>query len=448
MRYLLSTAKFQMVMGRWFKPLLLVTAASLIAACDVQQPVANVSPSGGARPCTSVALTASRTSPITAGQAVTFAATTSGCSSAEYRFVLADATATAGSVMQDWSQTSRWTWNTFTTPAGQYTVRVDARVVSAGEAPPNASAYLAFAVGPGPEASLPACRLPVSGVEQGSGGFLALPGGKFTADPASNVALRGQPDTSGLRRGYTYDPVHLKWLPVPRDWVMRDFSSYVYIGTEYPHVSNQPALHRVNVASGADTMWVNGDQLYGYPIALRPEGVYGAPGPEIITMIDPSGVATTVDQGHYGLFAVITPDALWATKWTTGPGGRYELTDVERIDPQTQSGTDWFRVAGATAVPIGVDATGFPIIAVGTQLSNARIAATQVWIAPQPSLGATPHGQLLYSDTAHPLTILGSPIASGGAIWLETAQGLWVSVGSGPMTLVSPFSGYIAGGCQ
>ena len=437
-----------MVMGGLFKALLLVAAASLIAGCDVQQPVANVSPSAGARPCSSVALKASRTSPITAGQAVTFAATASGCPSAEYRFVLADATATAGTVMQDWSRTSKWTWNTFTTPAGQYTVRVDARAVSAGDAPPNASAYLAFTVAPGSGASLPVCRLPVSGAEPGSGGFLALPGGAFTADPASNVALRGQPDTSGLRRGYTYDAEHLKWLPVPRDWVMPDLSSYVYIGTEYPHVSNQPALHRVNVASGADTLWANGDQLYGYPIALRPEGVYGAPGPEIITMIDPSGVATTIDQGHYGLFAVITGDSVWASKWTTGQGGRYELTDVERIDPQTQTATDWFRVAGATAVPIGVDATGYPIIAVGTQLSNARIAATQIWVAPHPSLGAAPQGQLLYSDTAHPLTILGSPIASGGAIWLETAQGLWVSVTNGPMTLVSPFSGYIAGGCQ
>lgn len=434
-------------MGAW-RSMAALVAVGLIGACAAQPVAVTPSTSNASnRPCTSVALSASRPSPIGAGQAVVFTAAAEGCSHPEYRFVLADAAAAGGSVTQDWSPTSRWTWNTFGVASGRYTVRADARALAAGDAPPNASTYLAFAVTNGSEPAVPACKLPVSGTMSGSGGFIQMPSGTFTADPASSLAVPGQPDPSGLRRGLTYDPVHLKWLPVPRDWVMPDFSSYVYIGTDYPRVSNQPALHRVNVTSGADTQWTNGDELYGYPIALRPEGVYGAPGPEIITMIDAAGVQTTVDQGHSGQFAVITPSAIWATKWSTSPAGEYQLTVVQRINPQTQTASDWFQAGSETAVPIGVDGNGSPIIAVGEQLANARIAATQIWIAPQPSAGATPKGELIYSDAAHPLTIIGWPVVSAGAIWIETDEGLWVTQNAAPMTLVSKYSGYIAGGC-
>ena len=284
----------------------------------------------------------------------------------------------------------------------------------------------------------------MSGAGPGSGGFVQMPSGTFTVDPASSVPIPGQADMSGLRRGYTYDPVDGRWLPVPRDWVMPDFSSYVYVGTEYPHVSNQPALHVVNVSTGTDRLWPNGDQLYGYPISVRPEGVYGAPGPEIITRVDPQGVTTAVDQGHYGLFSVITPTAIWATR-STDPGA---LSDVQRIDPGTQLATNWFVASGRTALPIGVDGLGNPIVAVGALQSSGRMAASQIWIVPRPSTSRVPAGTLLYSDAAHALTIIGWPVVSAGAIWIETDQGLWVAQGFNlQMALVSSFSGYIAGGC-
>jgi hypothetical protein len=207
-------------------------------------------------------------------------------------------------------------------------------------------------------------------------------------------------------------------------------------------VSNQPALHLVKLASGTDTVWTNGDQLYGFPIALRPEGVYGAPGPEIITIVDPAGATSPVDQGHYGLYAVITPAAIWATKVGTTSSGQFAMTDVQRIDPTSHSATDWFVRPGQTVLPIGVDADGNPIIAAGTQLPNGRIAATQIWIVPE-----TAHGQLIYSDAAHPLTIVGWPILLAGALWIETDKGLAVSdLPAGQLRFVSSYSGYIAGG--
>src|SRR5690242_10631621 len=158
--------------------------------------------------------------------------------------------------------------------------------------------------------------------------------------------------------------------------------------------------------------------LYGFPIALRPEGVYGAPGPEIITMVDPAGAVSPVDQGHYGLFAVVTPSAIWATR-SNAPG----LNDVQRIDPSTHVATDWFRTSGPTAVPIGLDADGAPIIAVGTQLPSGRISATQIFVAPRPMTVDGASGIQVYSDKANPLTIVGWPIVSAGAVWIETDRG-------------------------
>lgn len=431
-------------MGGWSRLLAWLAVAGIVGACGAQPPQTSPSPVSGAG-CTTVSLSASRQSPITAGQVVVVTARATGCRHPEFRFVLGDAAGTAGAVTQDWGTAATWTWDTATAAAGHYTVRGDVRSLPATQGAPDASAYLSFTLS-GPAAPVAqSCKLPVSGTQPGSGGYIQMPGGAFTADPASNVAFQGQPDASGLRRGYTYDPVHGRWLPVPRDWVMPDYSSYVYVGTEYPHVSNQPALHRVVPATGSDTLWVNGDQLYGFPIALRPEGVYGAPGPEIIKLVDPEGAVSTVDQGHYGLFSVITPTAIWAT----ASAGFASLSTVQRIDPQTQVATDWFKATGATAVPIGVDGFGSPIIAVGTQLPSGRIAATQVWIAPSPMTGAaTADGQEIYSDAAHPLTILGWPAVSGGAIWIETDQGLWAeAVAGAPIRLVSGHSGFIAGRC-
>jgi hypothetical protein len=291
--------------------------------------------------------------------------------------------------------------------------------------------------------------MPVSGTLPGSGGFVQMPGGMFTPDPTSNIPIPGQVDQAGLRRGYTWDPVHVKWLPVPRDWVMPDYSSYVYIGTELVKPSQQPTLHWVDATTGSDTLWTHGEDVYGHPTALRPEGVYGAPGPEIFVMVDPTGLQTTLDQGRNGLFEVITPSAYYATKFSTNSGSHYILTDVYKVDANTGAATLWFRDPVHTVLPIAVDSGNNPIIAAGTQNARTgRMMATQIWIASTRSTGDRPQGRLIYSDSSNPLTIQGPPIVSAGALWFETAQGLYVFTDrSGGFRLASSFAGYISGGC-
>ena len=297
---------------------------------------------------------------------------------------------------------------------------------------------------PSPWGATGSCRLPVSGILPGSGGFIEIPGGVFTPDPASDIAMPGQPDPAGLRRGYTYDPIHSKWLPVPMDWVMPDFSSYVYVSGD--NNSTQPSLHRVDVVTGNDTVWLHGEQLYAHLVAVRPEGIYGAPGPEILVLVDPTGVQYTVDQGNDGLFEVITASHLFASKWTTADGGAYELRSVYRIDANTGASTLWFSAPSTTNVPIGLDGTGNPIIAGGVQSKRTgQIVASTIWIAGPPSSGAPP--QVLYSSDSDPLLIQGPPVVSRGAIWFETDHGLYEQDDLGGFRQVSTTSGYLAGGC-
>lgn len=107
---------------------------------------------------------------------------------------------------------------------------------------------------PPPQASSPAraasggrtaitCRIPVSAYQPGSGGFVSMPSGQFTSDPASNVALdwSGAPPVASDARpgpygpgarpqnfGLAYDRAVGKWLPVQVSWVAPDGQSYAY----------------------------------------------------------------------------------------------------------------------------------------------------------------------------------------------------------------------------
>src|SRR5207248_3493745 len=171
-------------------------------------------PSSAGGQCSALTVTASRQSPITAGDVVTITARAGGCQAPDYRFVLLDQTG-GTTVMRDWAPAPAWTWNSGSTLSAQLAVRADARAHGGTRYVPDVSAYLQFVVRGTAAAAVQTCRLPVSGVLPGAGGFVQMPGGAFEADATSNVPLRGQADQSRLRRGYTYDPVHGHWLPVP-----------------------------------------------------------------------------------------------------------------------------------------------------------------------------------------------------------------------------------------
>ena len=100
--------------GRWRVAVGLV-AGGLTVACNPSQPAPPTTPQTpaavAAGPCTAVSLSASKSTPITAGQVVVLKATAQGCRRPEYRFPLTDATGATGSVMRDWDAATTWSWS-------------------------------------------------------------------------------------------------------------------------------------------------------------------------------------------------------------------------------------------------------------------------------------------------------------------------------------------------
>src|ERR1700694_1391980 len=138
-------------------------------AAQPSPPAATASPSGTAgQQCSGLTLSASRQSPITAGDIVTIAAQAGGCGSPEYRFVLLDQTG-GTTVMQDWGHDATWTWNSGNSLSGLLTVRADARAKGSTSYAPDVSSSRPFQVSPPAPPAVQTCRLPVSGVLPGSG---------------------------------------------------------------------------------------------------------------------------------------------------------------------------------------------------------------------------------------------------------------------------------------
>jgi hypothetical protein len=101
-----------------------------------------------------------------------------------------------------------------------------------------------------PRSEMLHCRLPISAGTPGSGGFIVFPGGKYVADPKSNVVIPNVPTPSpsygynpGNFFGLTYSRTYSRWLPVPRQFVTPDEAHYVYTSPDSVYV--------VSVASGA-----------------------------------------------------------------------------------------------------------------------------------------------------------------------------------------------------
>ncbi|HKW59414.1 MAG TPA: hypothetical protein VJR46_06630 [Candidatus Dormibacteraeota bacterium] len=118
-------------------------------------------------PCTSVTESASPASPQAPGASVTFTATATGCANSNYKFWLL-APGGAWTVVQDFSASSTWTWNTTGLSAGTYTLDVYARDAS------SSAAYEAH-ISPNPTYALQAPVTPCASVSE-------------TASPASPQA--------------------------------------------------------------------------------------------------------------------------------------------------------------------------------------------------------------------------------------------------------------------
>ena len=96
----------------------------------------------GVANCGSAGLSANPGSPSSPGTTVTLTASSSGCSSPNYRYYYRAVGSTTWILLQDWSTSSTAPWNTTGLSLGNYTLRVD--VAQAGNTVPDDVSYLAY----------------------------------------------------------------------------------------------------------------------------------------------------------------------------------------------------------------------------------------------------------------------------------------------------------------
>jgi len=212
-----------------------------------------------------------------------------------------------------------------------------------------------------------ACRLPIFGGSPGSGGFISLPKGDFTSDPASNVSL---PGAAGYASGETYDRSLSKWLPVQPSWVSPDGRTYTY-----PDQSG--AIHSVDVASGTNTVLTTTGSWQ--PLRYATEGIYAiqnggqngpTPGLWLVTAAIPPRQITA--SGYWNF---VGGGAAYGNLSASYPSGA--SNDIRRLDLNTLSSTPWFQRPGYSSTVMGVDLNGYTII---QATPNTQYVQPELWL--------------------------------------------------------------------
>lgn len=289
---------------------------------------------------------------------------------------------------------------------------------------------------PSPTPTPASCRLPLASGDApvdgrpadgagGHGGFLELPSGAFTADPASLGS---------------YDRAVSRWLPVFRAWVAPDGTRYAWADPQ------ERAVHMVDAASGADRPVALPDPAV--VVSYENEGVYlaravpnsGAPATGLYLLAS-SGPGEVAAEGRWvavgGGFAFgLDVDPAVAPPAGGGPGA---ANRVRRLDLRSHAVTTVASYPGAGVQVLGVYGSQ-PLIAVTagaiyTVFLGGGASATTVFTGPTAD-----------ADPAGPTVV------DGATVWFSSrAAAVWRWPGTGRATRVAdvPVRGpQVAGGCR
>jgi hypothetical protein len=310
----------------------------------------------------------------------------------------------------------------------------------AGSPSPSASASAATPAEapPSPTPTPASCRLPLAagdaqvdgrpaGGATGHGGFLELPSGAFTADPASLG---------------TYDRAVSRWLPVFRAWVAPDGRRYAWGD---PQAS---VIHVVDAASGADR--AVGVSAPASVVSYEAEGVYvaravpdsGAPLAGL-GLLDPAS----------GAYRAIVADGRWVA---VGGGFAFGLDRDPAVAPPAGDGP------GAANRVRRLDLRTGAVAAVGSYPgASAQVLAVY---GSEPLIGVTAGAiySVFLGGGAGARTVFTGPTADadpgapavvdGATVWFSSrGAAVWRWPGTGRATRVAdvPLRGpQVAGGCR
>lgn len=313
---------------------------------------------------------------------------------------------------------------------------------------------------------LPIYRLDSNNPPQSQVGFLSLPDGGVTLQPAPTLPAGSvvTVDQTGPKPLYPsafyFDRTFSAWVPVARGAVSPDGSHYAYMSF--------PALDRgvmsvVAVATGDIRTYSATYHPFSYVryvvLDYAKEGIYlgnAYEGLGGVSLMDPNGGAIR-DLGPYYFYPVmvVAGSAVWfgsadPADPNPAPGGLSGAPDsVDSYNFISRSQTPWLYLPGTFVQVVAVDASGHPIVLVGhgsgSSDDNAELllltgpgAAQQIFHGTHAELG---------SITASISIGFSGPIADSHGIWFGSPAGIYLYSPGVGMRKVSDQVGYPGNGC-
>jgi hypothetical protein len=325
-----------------------------------------------------------------------------------------------------------------------------------------------------PESPLPtgplgfSCKLPIYRLDsstppQSQVGFLSLPDGGVTLQPAPTLPAGSviTIDSTGPKPLYPsafyFDRAVSTWLPVARGSVSPDGSHYAYMS--FPAL-DQGVMNVVDVATGAVRSYPATYAEFNYAryvvmdyanegmyLGLAYEGLGG-----VWLMDQNSGAIREAGPYYFYPLMDVAGSAVWfgsanPADPNPAPGGLAGVPDsVDSFNFMTGTQTPWVYLPGTSLQVVAVDAAGHPIVLVGHGSSDTAelLLLTRPGAAQQIF-----HGTLaeLESITVSISPGGGGPIADSHGIWFGGPAGIYLYSPGVGMRKVFDQPGYPGNGC-
>ena len=293
------------------------------------------------------------------------------------------------------------------------------------------------------------CRIPVSNSQPGSGGFVNLPAGDFSVDPASNVAVDwtgapSPPATSQPRLGpygpggraqnfgLSYDRAVGRWLPVQVSWVAPDGQSYAYPD----YVAGGVRIARV---SDGSVTTVGGGSFWNI-LDVESEGVYAVKaqfeGPVAAGLwrLTPGRDVAQVTGG--GFWQWVTTGFAYGFDAPSVPQGAQH--PLLKLNLRTGNIVTWYQHGENLQWIAGFDNDGSPVATLQPPPAYGYAPMIETVVIPRPDVTVL----LLEAQQGAQTPV----VRDGHGFWIE-AGGLYLnSVGYGAEK-VSDVNGQLGGTC-
>ncbi|HEV2216341.1 MAG TPA: hypothetical protein VGV88_02100 [Candidatus Dormibacteraeota bacterium] len=300
--------------------------------------------------------------------------------------------------------------------------------------------------------------------QESQGGFIDTSTGAFSAAPRSvlvgdsttgRTRTPDQPYLYGLGASEptsaqaSYDAPQQRWLPVPREFVSPDGSSYAYT---YIQPGPLQGVHLVDVKTGSDRLIPGtlGDTdprgFHYWVVAFQPEGIY-------VTRVNQlgGGGLLLLDPGT-GALRQVSTDATGGYMFVAGRQGWWTLPSPDlnaASDPYVyhqpltgvagQHAETWFQRPGFRMFVLGVNTTGQAVVMAQSRLSD------ELWLLGTPS--SSDQISSVPAPTGLEILPFKTAVADAGGWWIGSSAGVFYASGS-KLQQVSTTPAVVVGGCQ